>query len=297
MATPAPAEPFDLKLEDKLRKVLDALGYELRETPPAHARLEAVGEGIRVTLYASGKLLLQGKRAAEVRKELEEFELIGKRSGTGTGTDEALIGTDETGKGDYFGPLVVAAVCVEPGLRAKLVELGVRDSKTIGDGPVRKLAAEVKKLAPHAVVVVGPKKYNELYPQFGNLNKLLGWGHARAIEDVLEKCPGCTRVLTDEFARDRGVVERALMERGRKVRYEQRPRAEEETAVAAASVIARAEFLDRLAGLSKQFEVTLEKGASAKVETAARAFVAKWGREKLGEVAKLHFQTTARVLA
>ena len=114
--------------------------------------------------------------------------------------------------------------------------------------------------------------------------------------DMLERCPTCARVLTDQFAADPRTVTSALMERGRKIRYEQRPRAEEDVVVAAASILARAEFLDRLAALGERFGTTLEKGASAKVELCARAFVAKQGKEKLPEVAKMHFQTTGRVL-
>jgi ribonuclease HIII len=290
------ADKFDLALEPKLRKVLDALGYPLREPPPPYTRLEAAGEGIRVTLYESGKLLLQGKRADEVRGELAAFELLGAPKAAAAAPAGALIGTDEAGKGDYFGPLVVAAAHVDERAWAELRALGVRDSKEIGDAPVRKMAAEVKRRIPWEVVAIGPAKYNELYKTFANVNKLLAWAHARAIENLLERCPTCTRVLTDQFASNPDVVRSALLERGKKVKYEQRPRAEEETAVAAASVIARAEFLDKLKDLSDRFGILLEKGASARVEACGRAFVAKHGKEKLGEVAKLHFQTTGRVL-
>jgi ribonuclease HIII len=287
-------EKFDLKLEPKLRKVLDAFGYGLKTPPPPYARLEAVGEGIRVTLYESGKLLLQGKRADEVRAELAAFELFGPASAAGG--PGPLIGTDEAGKGDYFGPLVVAACFVDETTYAKLREIGVRDSKTIGDAPVRRIAAEVRRLCPHTVVAIGPAKYNELYEtKFGNVNKMLAWAHARAIEDLLERCPTCPRVLTDQFAADPKVVQSALMERGRKIKYEQRPRAEEETAVAAASIIARTEFLDRLARLGEPFGTTLPKGAGAPVDAAAREFIAKHGKDRLREVAKVHFATTQKV--
>ncbi|HVY61809.1 MAG TPA: ribonuclease HIII [Planctomycetota bacterium] len=293
-------EKFDLKLEPKLLKVVDALGYELRQPPPPYSRFEAAGEGVRITLYESGKLVIQGKRADEVRAELAAFELLGAAAAAAAAKAPAgaLIGTDEAGKGDYFGPLVAAAVHVDERRWAELRELGVRDSKTIADAVVKKLALEVKRRCPWDVVAIGPAKYNELYEgKFRNVNKLLAWAHARAIENLLERCPDCPRVLTDQFASDVNVVKSALLERGRKVVYEQRPRAEEETAVAAASIVARAEFLEKLSDLSDRFGILLEKGASARVEACARAFVAKWGRERLGEVAKLHFQTTARVLA
>lgn len=294
---PLPAEPFDLAREPRLREVLDAFGYTLREPPPPHARLEAVGEGIRVTLYSSGKLLLQGKRAREVRGELEAMGLLGARAAPAESPPGPLIGTDETGKGDYFGPLVVAAAFVDERSWAALRTLGVRDSKLLSDPFVHKIEAEVKRLCPHEIVVVAPPRYNELYDKFGNLNHLLAWGHARAIESLLERVPDCPRVLTDQFAADPRVVESALLERGRKVKLEQRPRAEEETAVAAASVLARGEFLKRLAAMSDRSGIVLEKGAGDRVIAAARRYVERHGKEKLGEVAKLHFQTTTRVLA
>jgi len=323
---------FDLKHEPKLRKVLDAYGYGLRTPPPPHARLEASGEGIRVTLYESGKLLLQGKREAEVHAELAAFGLFGEaakgkaedasrgdaegaeedaaqpkgakskaaaRSSAGPedGVLEAWIGSDETGKGDYFGPLVVAAVHVPPGLRAELRALGVRDSKTIADGPVQRLAAEVRRRCTVEVIAINPRRYNEMYADFKNVNKLLAWAHGKAIEAVMERHPDCGRILTDQFATDPNLMRRALGPLSRNARYDQRPRAEEEVAVAAASIVARAVFLEKLTELSDRAGMVLLKGASAKVEEAAVAYVAKHGREKLGEVAKLHFQTTDRVLA
>jgi ribonuclease HIII len=300
---PLPAFPFDLAREARLRQVLDAYGYALREPPPPYARLEAAGEGVRLTLYASGKLLLQGKRAREVQGELAAFGLLdplpaGAAAGAGGGAaapPPPLIGSDETGKGDYFGPLVVAAAYVDPGSWAALRSLGVRDSKKVTDASVHKLAERVAQIAPHEIVSISPARYNELYEKFGSLNRLLAWAHARAIENLLARVP-CERVLVDQFASDPGVVERALLERGRRVRLEQRPRAEEETAVAAASVLARAEFLKKLAELSDRSGIVLEKGASSRVVEAARRFVARHGKEKLREVAKLHFQSTAQVL-
>ncbi len=295
---PPPAQPFDLAREPRLREVLDALGYPLREPPPPHTRLEAQAEGARVTLYASGKLLVQGKRAREILEELAAFGLVaGGKAAPDAGEEDApLIGTDEAGKGDYFGPLVVAAAFVEGPMAAKLRAMGVRDSKTLADAQALKLAADLARMIPHEIVTIGPARYNEMYESFRNLNTLLAWAHARAIESLLERVQ-CDRVLTDQFAADPRVVLRALGERGRKAKVEQRPRAEEVTAVAAASILARANFLKNLAALSDRSGIVLVKGASDRVIDAGRAYVAKFGREKLGEVAKLHFQTTTQVLA
>jgi ribonuclease HIII len=293
---PLPALFFDLEKEARLREVLDAYGYPLREPPPPHARLEAVGEGIRVTLYDSGKLLLQGKRAREVLSELAAFGLVSGPESAPAAAPAPLVGSDEAGKGDYLGPLVVAAAYVDRAAWGPLRALGVRDSKTLTDARVYEIAPAVARLAPHEIVTIMPPRYNELYAKMGNLDKLLAWAHARAIESLLERVP-CDRVLTDQFAADPRVLTSALFERGRKVRFEQRPRAEEETAVAAASVLAREEFLKRLAELSDRSGIVLEKGAGDRVIAAARRFVERYGRARLGEVAKLHFRTTAKVLA
>lgn len=204
---------------------------------------------------------------------------------------ESRIGVDESGKGDYFGPLVIAACYVGPEHYAVLT--GVKDSKRLTDAQAIQLAGVIRQHCPHEVIGIGPAKYNELYAQFRNLNKLLAWGHARAIENTLEKAPA-ELVISDQFADPAG-LKRALFERGKAVRLESRVRAESDLAVAAASILARAEFLLRLRRLGEQFGMTLPKGATA-VIGPAKQFVAKHGADRLGEVAKLHFKTTLQVL-
>jgi len=206
---------------------------------------------------------------------------------------EGWIGTDEAGKGDYFGPLVVAAVHVTDETGQKLRQMGVRDSKKLSDGKVRELADAVKGLCPHAVVAIGPEKYNELYDRIQNLNRLLAWGHARAIENVLATVP-CGRALSDQFGDEQYLLQ-ALLKKGKSIRLEQRTRAEEDTAVAAASILARAEFLKRLETLSAKWEVRLPKGATH-VQEAGHSFIARHGRQALSQVAKVHFKTTETII-
>src|SRR5262249_4981883 len=144
------------------------------------------------------------------------------------------------------------------------------------------------------LVVIGPERYNSLQTSFKNLNRLLAWGHARAIENLLEKVP-CNRVVADQFGDER-FLKSALMGKGRTVTLIQKPRAEEEVAVAAASIIARADFLRRLQELSTRYGVSLPKGANDTVIAGGKAFVKRHGVDSLGQVAKLHFRTTANVL-
>lgn len=204
------------------------------------------------------------------------------------------IGIDESGKGDYFGPLVIAAVHVTPRIAEDLLALNVRDSKKCSDNMVRVLAEDVRTLCRHSVIAIGPERYNELYAKIRNLNRLLAWGHAKALETLLEQVPS-KRAISDQFG-DEQLILRALQEKGKQIILEQRHKGEEDIAVAAASIVARAEFIRRLGRLSAEFGIPLPKGASPAVETAAKSLVRKHGPEGLAKVAKLHFKTTKAVL-
>ncbi len=205
------------------------------------------------------------------------------------------IGIDESGKGDYFGPLVIAAVFVDDVTQGELALMEVRDSKKISDGRILEMAPDIKTICPHSVIAIGPQKYNELYAKIKNLNRLLAWGHAKALENLLERGVSCERAISDQFGDERLILN-ALQEKGRKIVLEQRTKAESDLAVAAASIVARAEFLIRLKRLSEEIGTTLPKGASPAVELAGKMIVKKHGRERLGTVAKLHFKTTKVVL-
>ncbi|MFH1550896.1 MAG: ribonuclease HIII [Planctomycetota bacterium] len=221
----------------------------------------------------------------------DESRPSGKPSGDAAET--GAIGTDESGKGDFFGPLVVAGVYMPPWEEESLLRMGVRDSKTLSDSSVESIAAELSGGFRHTVVAVGPEKYNELYEKMGNVNRILGWCHARVIENLLEEVE-CPYAITDQFG-NKSYVEKALMEKGSKVALEQRPRAEEIPVVAAASILARAGFLRRLDALAGRYGTSLPKGASALVDEAARRFVAMHGRDALKYVAKIHFKNTSRI--
>lgn len=209
------------------------------------------------------------------------------------------IGLDESGKGDYFGPLVVAGVHVTPALAERLRDLGVRDSKRISDSRILSLESAIRPMVHHAIVPIGPKRYNELYEKMRNLNRLLAWAHARTLENLLSEVD-CPRAIADQFG-DEQWIKNALMEKGKKIVLEQRPRAEEDVAVAAASILARAEFLRRLSQLSEEYRLSLPKGASEAVQETARQLVQRHPSRKeqteiLRKVAKWHFRTTKVVL-
>lgn len=246
----------------------------------------------QATYYTSGKFLIQGKEVDNIAKEVDE--ILGLKSTVEQESifecnEEKYIGTDESGKGDFFGPLVVAGVQVDNNNKQKFIDLGIKDSKKLDDKKILVLANQIKANSVHSVVVMTPIKYNELYNKFNNLNKLLAWGHARAIENILEKSP-CNYALADKFG-DESLIKNALMQKGKNIILNQMVRAEADIAVAAASVLARAEFVKRMQDLENKYELPLSKGASAKVVEQAKDFVQTYTFERLNEVAKMHFKT------
>ena len=206
---------------------------------------------------------------------------------------EKHAGVDEAGKGDYFGYLVVAGVIIDAASEKTLKELGVKDSKKLSDSSVSKLSTQIRKICKHDIVRISPEKYNTLQKKFKNLNKLLAWGHAQVIENLLQK-NNVGYVITDKFG-DEKYLNDALKEKGKKINIIQKIRAEEDMAVAAASILARAEFLRTLKMLSMEVAYSLPKGATH-VEETARELVKKYDESVLNFVAKKHFKTTKRVL-
>jgi ribonuclease HIII len=144
------------------------------------------------------------------------------------------------------------------------------------------------------IVLIGPERYNDLYEKFGNLNSLLGWGHARVIENLLAKRPDCPRALSDKFA-DARVIEKALLQHGQRIQLEQRTKAESDLAVAAASILAREAFIDWLERSGKQLGLPLGRGVSATIKETARKIVEKEGPAALRRFAKVHFRTAHEV--
>lgn len=199
------------------------------------------------------------------------------------------IGTDESGKGDFFGPLVIAGVLVDEKSAQRFLDLGIKDSKKLTDKKMLAMSVEIKKYAPHSIIAISNTKYNELYANIKNLNKLLAWGHARAIENILNSHT-CEYALSDKFG-DESLIKNALMKNGQSIRLEQMVRAESDIAVAAASVLARASFVQKMEAMENAYGLKFPKGCSGLVKTAASEFIKKYGKDKLHEVCKTHFKT------
>ena len=244
-----------------------------------------------VTCFATGNALIQGA-ASPLRTQLQTW--WDQQKTVSSPPFIAHIGSDETGKGDYFGPLVVAGVFVDEQKASQLRALGVRDSKTLSDMVILSLADEIKRLcSPRHVHILSyqPTQYNQLYQEVQNLNLLLANAHAQTIQ-ALREATGCQFALVDQFGPE-ALLLQALQAVGCQITLEQRPRAEEDVVVAAASVLARATFLKQIVELSKMVGVSLPKGASnPQIVTARREILMRAGQETLGKVAKLHFKTT-----
>lgn len=293
--------PLNAEQVEKLRALLRARGFRFSQKP--YTIFFGQKEKLSVAVYEKGpKVLLQGRGVEDfVKFELEPNVLGEARLGyEEVHTPEMFephFGVDESGKGDFFGPLAIAGVYVDKGTARRLVDAGVQDSKRIGsDARIHALAKEIRKTAREGVdvVAIGPAKYNELYQKFGNLNSLLGWGHARVIENLLGRRPDCPRSLSDKFA-DARVIEKALLKHGQKIVIEQRTKAESDIAVAAASILARAAFIDWLERKGKELGVKLGRGVSAGIKQTASAIVEKHGAEMLSQLAKVHFRTAHEV--
>lgn len=284
------------ELVSKLRSDLEKQGFEIAHIP--HTHFSAKKKGVTCTLYTSGKLVVQGKEMAPFIEFYLEPEILKCFSYSYPTADLDLssrIGVDESGKGDFFGPLCVAGVYATGNDIALLQDLGVKDSKNLHDATISKIAAKIKEKFTYHIVKINPFKYNQLYEQFQNLNRLLGWGHATVIEAIVTKT-NCRKVIIDQFASE-SVVKDALKRKKIELDLTQRHRAEEDLVVAAASILARDAFLEGLKSLGDQYHIKLPKGASALVIAKGVEFAVAHGQNALEHVAKKHFKTLDQILA
>ena len=267
---------------------------------------------VRIYRNKKGIVKYDFSQIKEDEKKSEIINLIEEGSSKDQGDnkllevkDEAnfipIIGTDESGKGDYFGPLVAAAVFVDSKTKPVLERSGIRDSKTINDNKISELARIIKANCQNQFVVIeiSPETYNNLYESFKNekknLNFLLAWAHAKAIEEILNKV-NCDNVLSDKFGDEKYILGK-LQEKGRKINLRQEHKAESNIAVAAASILARERFLEKLKKISNEYNIQFSKGASTQVINEAKEIFYKLGLNGLRKVAKLHFKTTEQVIS
>jgi len=286
----------------KLRSVLAEQGFEF--IAKQYTIFAAKKGKLNVSVYEKGpKVLIQGKDTEDFIRFTLEPQITGvAKLGYEEETDDTgqylpHFGIDESGKGDFFGPLVIAGVYTDAEITRHLIKAGIMDSKRITTpAAIRKLAAIIKATPGIAfdVIALRPEKYNELYASFKNLNRMLAWGHATVIEELAKKKPDCPRALSDQFARA-DVLQSALKKKDITLKLDQRTKGESDTAVAAASILARERFIDWMDAATKKAGMKIPLGASSLVVDAGKALIKAHGPEILGKFAKLHFKTTQQV--
>lgn len=302
-----------------LRKAFESLGsFQVRGEQNCLYRLDFnTPQGwLRVKQFSNGTLYLEAthgglfQQAQTLVTEITQSQAAPSKQSVSSSSSingkievsQPYIGTDESGKGDYFGPLVIAGVYATPDQEAALKAFGVQDSKALTDGRIHTIASQIRSTVGEssiAVIELTPKRYNELYDQFKaqgkNLNHMLAWGHAAMIETLLENNPTCQLAIADQFGSEH-YIQSQLKTLGKQIKLHQTPKAEANIAVAAASIIARECFVSLLKELGKPFGITLPLGAGDQTLRVARQFVAQHGANQLKLVAKLHFKTTQAVL-
>ncbi|MDO8539812.1 MAG: ribonuclease HIII [Opitutaceae bacterium] len=299
---------YTVKLDDaqmeKLRAILVAKGWMPFEVAYTRFAFKADHLKVNVSAYTSGKVVIAGKGTEDFVRDVIEPEITGAAK---LGYDEVLhpdwfeshAGLDESGKGDFFGPVVAATVIADRPAVESWIKVGVKDSKRIAELQIIKLDQIIRETRGAVVrtCFCGMPKYNELMAKPGaNLNRLLAWQHATALEQALvaKRVPWG---LLDQFS-EQPLAQRELAKKGVKdFDLRMRTKAEEDPVVAAASIVARAEFQRQMGLLSKRFGEKLQKGASALVKEQGRRIIEKFGATALGDFAKLHFRTAYEVVA
>jgi ribonuclease HIII len=302
---PKKLSTYSLKLDDdqmeKLRALLLGRGWESFDV--AYARYAFKGRDCNVTAYESGKLVVAGKGTEEfvtmtLEPEITQAPKLGYDLVLHPEWFEAHAGLDESGKGDLFGPVIAATVIAERPAIEAWIKAGVKDSKRIAESQIINLDKLIRATSGVAVAscFCGMPKYNLLMSRpHANLNKLLAWQHATALVQALgrKKVPWG---LLDQFSKQ-PLTQRELTKMGVKdFDLRMRTKAEEDPVVAAASVIARAEFVRQMHTLSKRFGGPLQKGAGPLVKEQAAQIIERFGVRSLGDFAKLHFRTAYEVV-
>ncbi|MBI5691218.1 MAG: ribonuclease HIII, partial [Verrucomicrobia bacterium] len=305
---PKKLSSYTVKLDDaqmgKLRSLLEARGWTPFEVAYTRFAFKADHLKVNVSAYTSGKVVVAGKGTEDFVRDVIEPEVTGAAK---LGYDEVLhpewfeahAGLDESGKGDFFGPVIAATVIADRAAVEGWIKAGVKDSKKIAEPQIMKFDAMIRETK--GVVVrtcfCGMPKYNELMGRPGaNLNRLLAWQHATALDQALAE-RWVPWGLLDQFS-EQPLAQRELARKGVKnFDLRMRTRAEEDPVVAAASVVARAEFVRQMHTLSKQFGAKLQKGASAAVKAQGGQIIERFGARALGNFAKLHFRTAYEIVA
>ncbi len=271
---------FPLKYKDRLFLWLKNRHFSFKNLE--YAFFKAEKDGISLILYKSGKLLIQGKESEALYNDIRDKFFKMKES--------TWMGTDEAGKGDYFGPLVVAGVIVQPKDESNLLKIGIKDSKRLSPAKIEELAGLIKKNFLFKVLIIKPEEYNRIYEEKKNLNHILSDAHIKVIKSLSERYP-VNRVVVDKFSKKSGIPEYFK----NKIEIEEVVGGERDVACAASSILARYVFEKEMREMSAKYQFEFPKGAGKKVREALSLFLDRFSKEELGKVAKLHFKLTKEV--
>lgn len=287
-------QTISIKLTDKskeaiIRKRLEDLGWAEELSANEYVVWRMVGQQGHAMMYSSGKLVLQGEGVDEISKEFKNEQ---------ENAFEPHIGSDEVGKGDYFGPLVVVSAYVSDSDYKLLTELGVADSKSLSDSRILDIGENLSKILQYKEIVVSPSSYNDLIEQIGNVSILLAQKHAEAVRDLFARVKRsggeCEFVVFDQFSKNKGRLEHAMSDLPQ-LKVVQFHKGESDIAVAAASVLARYHFLKFWQEMELKYSFAFPKGAS-EVLDSGKEFIQKFGQQELKNVAKVSFKTTKKIL-
>lgn len=287
---------IDCSLKDKLKTYLEEKNF-IFSFPP-YTFFQAKKKGISCILYSSGKLVVSGKESGNFIEFFLEPEILQSFSYGYQNIQKNLqprMGIDESGKGDFFGPLCIAGISTP--LQKDLdflYSLNIKDSKLMKDSQIKLIAQKIQQI-PHYIITLFPKKYNDLYNKFQNLNSLLAWGHATVIEQLITKTPSVSLAISDQFTK-KEVLEIALKKKNIKISLIQRHKAESDVVVAAASILARYSFILGINKLEATYKIQIPKGAGHLTKKTAVAIYQTYGEKILSELSKKHFKTFKEVI-
>ena len=291
---------------EKISRILSSEGFSVTKADKKLYNYEIIvnskTEHVKVLVYFGKKgvkSILQGNQETKIYKTVNN-QLFGKGLFEDQKVDEVVftdcIGTDESGKGDYFGPLVVAAVYIDNQTKILLEKIGVKDSKLFSDNNIKILETSIKKIIGDnfSIIQINPEKYNQLYESFNNLNKIMGWAHAKAIETLVEKT-NCENVISDKFGNEK-LIKDELKKKNVNVNLFQTAKGERFTAVAAASILARAKVVDWFYHKSREFGYEIPKGGGEAVNIVAKRILQQTDKDNLLKMIKFHFKNSQSII-
>ena len=282
-----------LKLKSIQEEQLFKTFGEFQTTPPQYAKWQLKPENCVITCYTSGKTVFQGKDANVYAAAFMEVQ--DEIPNTATTNQYPQAGSDEVGTGDYFGPVCVCASYVTKDDVDFLVKLGVRDSKQMSDADMLKIGPLLMERIPHSLLIVPPQKYNQVH-ESNNLNAIKAKLHNQAYINLAKKIELPSFKIIDQFTPETSYYRYLKNEPQIICDIHFETKAEDKyLSVAVGSIISRYGFLKTWEEMEKKYNMTLPKGSGDKVDIVAQAFVERYGLERLGEIAKLHFKNTEKI--